>query len=164
MEQKEFEILSMKIRPKLLLLVRNFAVDAGLEADDIVQETFIALWKLIQEGYPVRNAEMLAVKIAKNICVGYYRKARVDTERLVDNNYQGGIEATILTDNEDVEKIKRFIYASLSETQKEYLYMRNDRGLSLDEIATLTGKPKTSIKSAISKARRQMLDLIRGQI
>ena len=38
------------------------------------------------------------------------------------------------------------------------MHLRNDEGLSLDEIATLTGKPKTSIKSTLSKARKQMLD------
>ena len=38
--------------------------------------------------------------------------------------------------------------------------MRNNEGMTLDEIAEITGKPKTSIKSTISAARKQMLNLI----
>ena len=49
-------------------------------------------------------------------------------------------------------------------SQKEYLHLRNDEGKTLDEIAEITGKPKTSIKSTISAARKQMLNLIKKQL
>ena len=42
--------------------------------------------------------------------------------------------------------------------------MRNDEGMTLEEIAEVTGKPKTSIKSTISAARKQMLELIKKQL
>ena len=42
MEKKEFEILSIRIRPKLLSVARNFALVSGIEADDVVQEALIA--------------------------------------------------------------------------------------------------------------------------
>ena len=70
----------------------------------------------------------------------------------------------MLTDREDLRRIQESIYGSLTTTQREYLHLRNDEGLSLDEIATRTGKPKTSIKSTLSKARKQMLELIKGQL
>ena len=76
----------------------------------------------------------------------------------------GGPEATLLTDMEDLRTIKRSIYASLTNTQREYLRMRNDEGMTLEEIAEVTGKPKTSIKSTISAARKQMLELIKKQL
>ena len=43
MEKKEFEILIIKIRPKLLSVARNFALVSGIEADDVVQEALMAL-------------------------------------------------------------------------------------------------------------------------
>lgn len=76
----------------------------------------------------------------------------------------GGTEATILTDVEDLKKIRKSIYATLTNTQREYLHLRNEEGMSLDEMANLTGKPKTSIKSTISSARKQMLNLLKGQL
>ncbi len=160
MEKEEFEILLKKIRPKLLSVARNFALVSGIEADDVVQETLIALWELAQQNYHIRNIEALAIKITKNICVSHYRKVHIDTNSLVQDNYMGGTEATVLTDRNDLIVIRNSIYASLTKSQREYLHLRNEEGLTLEEIAEITGKPKTSIKSTISAARKQMLNLI----
>ena len=164
MEKEDFEILSIKIRPKLLSLARNFALPSGIEPDDVVQEAMIALWELVEQDYPMKDAEALAIRIAKNICVSHYRKAHLDTQSLIHDNYVGGTEATILTDREDLKTIRKSIYASLTKTQREYLHLRNDEGMTLDKIAEMTGKPKTSIKSTLSAARKQMLNLINKQL
>ncbi len=164
MEKIEFEILAKRIRPKLLSVARNFTLASGMETDDVVQEALMNLWDLMDQDYPIKDAEALAVRITKNICVSHYRKVHLDTQSLVHDNYIGGTEATILTDKEDLRKIRKSIYGTLTMTQKEYLHLRNDEGKTLDEIAEITGKPKTSIKSTISAARKQMLNLIKKQL
>ena len=165
MKKEEFDILSYKIRPKLISLARNFiSVVRGIEAEDIVQESLLTLWELSEQGYPIKDSESLAIKITKNICIKHYRKNHLDTHSLIQDNYIGDIEATYLTDLDDLKIIKKHIYSKLTNTQKEYLYLRNEEGKSLDEIADITGKPKTSIKSTISSARKQMLDLIKNQL
>ena len=164
MEKDRFDILSRSIRGKLLALARSFPLPSGVEPDDVVQEAMIALWELTEQGYPIQDAEAMAIRLTKNICVGHYRKARLELQALTHDNYLGGTEATVLTDREDLKRIQESIYGSLTTTQREYLHLRNDEGLSLDEIATLTGKPKTSIKSTLSKARKQLLELIQGQL
>ena len=164
MEKIEFERLTKRIRPKLLSVARNFTLASGMETDDVVQEALMNLWDLMDQDYPIKDAEALAVRITKNICVSHYRKVHLDTQSLVHDNYIGGTEATILTDKEDLRKIRKSIYGTLTMTQKEYLHLRNDEGKTLDEIAEITGKPKTSIKSTISAARKQMLNLIKKQL
>ena len=164
MEKIEFEILTKRIRPKLLSVARNFTLASGMETDDVVQEALMNLWELMEQDYPIRDAEALAIRITKNICVSHYRKVHLDTQSLVHDNYIGGTEATVLTDKEDLRKIRKSIYGTLTMSQKEYLHLRNDEGKTLDEIAEITGKPKTSIKSTISAARKQMLYLIKKQL
>ena len=165
MEKDEFEILAKRVRGKLLALARDFALPSGIEADDVVQEALVSLWELADSGYPIKDAEAMAVKMTKNICVGHYRKARVEMQSLTHgDNYTGGFEATMLTDKEDLRRIRKEVYGTLTTTQREYLHLRNDVGLSLDEIASATGKPKTSIKSTLSKARKQILDLLNKQL
>ena len=164
MEKIEFEILTKRIRPKLLSVARNFTLASGMETDDVVQEALMNLWELMEQDYPIRDAEALAIRITKNICVSQYRKVHLDTQSLVHDNYIGGTEATVLTDKEDLRKIRKSIYGTLTMSQKEYLHLRNDEGKTLDEIAEITGKPKTSIKSTISAARKQMLYLIKKQL
>lgn len=164
MEKDRFDILSRSIRGKLLALARSFALPSGVEPDDVVQEAMIALWELTEQGYPMKDTEAMAIRLTKNICVEHYRKSHLELQALTHDNFLGGTEATVLTDREDLRRIQETIYGSLTTTQREYLHLRNDEGLSLDEIATRTGKPKTSIKSTLSKARKQMLELIKGQL
>lgn len=164
MEKDIFDILSKRIRGKLLVLAQGFALPSGVEAEDVVQEAMLALWELTEQGYPVKDAEAMAVRLTKNICVDYYRKAHLKLQRLTHDNYLGGTDATMQTDDEDLRRIQKSICRTLTSTQREYLYLRNDKGLSLDEIALRTGKPKTSIKSTLSKTRKQILELIKDQL
>ena len=92
--------------------------------------------------------------------MSHYRKVHIDTHSLEHDKYIGGIEATVLTDIEDLKAIRKSIYATLTNSQREFLQLKNDEGKTLEEIAEITGKPKTSIKTTISSARRQMLNLI----
>lgn len=95
MNKNEFDILSQRIRPKLVSLARNFtSVSGGIEAEDIVQESLLALWELSEHGYPIKDTESLAIKITKNTCVSHYRRNRLDTQSLNHDNYIGGMEAT----------------------------------------------------------------------
>ncbi len=164
LRRQEFEAFSQKIRPKLLAIAGSFSFKSGIEAEDVVQETLIRVWELVEQGYPIRNNEGMAVRIAKNICISHSRRAQPETQPLTHDNYCGDSESTELTDIEDLRKIKQSIYGALSETQREYLHLRNDKEMTLDEIANVTGKPKTSIKSSISAARRQMLELIKKHL
>lgn len=164
MGKEEFEILTKNIRRKLLSVARNFPLPSEIEADDVVQEALVALWELVEQNYPIKDAEALGIKITKNICVSHYRKAHLEVQPLSHDNYMGGMEATVLTDTEDLKKIRKSIYGYLTMTQREYLHLRNDEGKTLDEIAEITGKPKTSIKSTLSSARKQMLNLIKNQL
>lgn len=53
---------------------------APLSAEDVVQDTLVVLWQLMEKGYPVRDPEALSVKIAKNLCVAVYRRKKTGTD------------------------------------------------------------------------------------
>ena len=150
----------------MLMLAGRFgnATSQSVEPEDIVQESLVALWRLSESGYPIRDAEALAVKIVKNTCVAHYRKRRIDAQPLGGTDYGGGMSASALTDDEDMAKIETQILGSLTSSQRMLLKMRNDDGLSLDEIAAVTGKPKASVKTTISVARKQMLEQIKRML
>jgi DNA-directed RNA polymerase specialized sigma24 family protein len=60
--------------------------------------------------------------------------------------------------------VKEGLFDRLTPTQKKYIIMRNEWGMSLDEIARQTGSPKSSIKVTISNARRLMLEKIKEEL
>lgn len=156
MTRKEFEHISQGMRRDLVALAARFlrATGGPEEGEDIVQEALTVLWELSERGYPIRDPKALAVKVTKNICVSRYRKRKIETCRLEDFSFPGGISAEERIEAADNTRVKKILYSGLSETQRKYMTMNNDEGLTLDEISEKTGKPKTSIKVAISNARK----------
>lgn len=160
MTQQEFGQLSTRLRGKLEALARRFTLTAGIgdEPEDIVQEALVTLWELSEKGYPIQNAEALAVRLVKNRCVDHYRKRKVFFSPLEEGLQAGNPPVTGRLEDEENERIRKHLYGMLSETQRTFLAMRNEYDLSLDEIAAATGRPKNSIKSSLSSARRQLLE------
>lgn len=73
------------------------------------------------------------------------RKLKVQSLRGED--YQGGYMATDAVEDADNRRIREALLGELTPTQRELLRLRNEEGLTLDEIARITGKPKTSATS-----------------
>ena len=163
MTRQEFGQISTEIRDKLVAVARPFCRTTGLSEmpEDMVQEALAKLWELSEKGYPIRDAEALAVRLTKNICVNHYRKRKVVFQPLPAVEDKGAPPASTRLDEEETQRIKQTLYGKLSQTQRELLALRNDYGLSLDEIAATTGRPKNSIKVSISTARRQMLEQLK---
>ena len=158
MTREEFGHFCDKTKGELTRLARRFikATSGSEEAEDIVQEATIVLWLLYERDYPIQNPKALAIKITKNICVSRYRKRKLETTRLEGDSFSGGISAEERVEAADNTRIKKDLYGKLSGREREYLTLRNDQDLSLDEIAQKTGKTKASIKVALSNARRKL--------
>lgn len=154
----EIEHALSGMRGKLLGVAGRFMKASGIAEDeeDIVQEALTELWMLFESGYAIRNAEALAVKITKTVCVRHFRKRKIQTSPIDGIDCPGGMPASGNVDMSETLKLRKSLMDSLSATQKRYLMMRNERDMSLDEIAAETGRPKSSIKATISQARRIM--------
>ena len=164
MTEQEFENIYTAVRAKLIAITRQFnrATALNLDHEDIVQEALIAFWELSERGYPIGNYEALLVKITKNICVSRYRKQKFKTEPIVRDIYMGEERASHITDRMDEVVIKKRLYESLTKTEREYMLMKTERGMSLDEISKETGKPKPGIKTALSKAKRKLEEQLKN--
>ena len=160
MTEQEFAYLSDRIRSKLIALARRFnrASGCGADAEDIVQDALVTLWLLAKKGYPIRDAEALAVKITKTCCVERYRRQHIRFEPMEDLSIAGSISTSSGMEEMDMETIRGIVQRGLTDSQRKLLVLRHDDGLSLDEIAAVTGRPKTSIKVALSAARKKMME------
>ncbi len=163
MTRDEFEHTCSTIQGDLIALARRFrrAVGGPEEAEDIVQEALIVLWKLSERGYPVRDCKALAIKITKNICLARLRKRNAEILPIDGLQIEGGLSAEERVETTDNQRIKESVYGQLSKSQAEYLTLRSEDGLSLDQIAEKTGKPKSSIKVLMSIARKKMWEQLK---
>ncbi len=145
-------------------MVRKFSKAAAMamDDDDVVQEAFIALWQLSEKGYPIRNAEALLIRITKNICAGQFRRRKNRTQVPLEDTIpqEGPVSGRIESEDEDM--IKQLLYETLTKTEREYMIMKTDEEMSLDEISEKTGKDKSGIKTALSKARKKLKDAFKN--
>ncbi len=163
MTEQEFIALSDRIRGKLIGLARRFNRAAGWcgDAEDVVQDALVTLWQLSEKDYPIRDPEALAVKITKTRCVESYRRQHVRYVPIADQPLAGSHPATAGTERMDIETVRNFVQRALSDSQRKLLVLRNEDGLSLDEIAAVTGRPKSSVKVALSTARKCMMEQLK---
>lgn len=163
MTEQEFTYLSRRVRGRLIALAKRFNRAAGCagQAEDTVQDALLTLWQLAEKGYPIRDAEALAVKITKARCVENYRRQHLLLEPLENQPVASSYTAADGTDEMDIITIRSLVQETLSDSQRKLLSLRNDYGLSLDQIAAETGRPKASIKVSLSTARKAMMNQLK---
>ena len=163
MTREEFEIFTRETREDLTALAGKFFIGTCRQVgpEDIAQEALVRLWELLEKNYPINNPRALAIKIVKNSCVSLYRKSQNKALPLNDVIDLSGDSASEHVETTDNLRIKESLYRRLTPARQECMTLRNEYGLSLDEIAEVTGRPKSSVKVLISTARRQMLEQIK---
>ena len=158
---KTLETELAQIRPRVLETARRFFRASHLEGDpeDVVQEVLLRLWEARRSGTQIRNAEAWAVAAAKpcpskNGCISLWRQKRPVCsypEDLPDSRSA----ATSLEEAEARQRADK-VLSQIPAASRRLLQLRAS-GLSLDEMAALTGRTKGSVKSSISAARHEMI-------
>lgn len=159
--KRSLDIELAEVRPKVLALARRFFRASGLAGDpeDVVQDVLVRLWEVRQSGKEIRNVEAWAVATARNCCVSLWRKSRKGfTLPLREEEMAGYTPTGSMEEKEAMETVKKALESIPAATR--LLLQLRAKGLSLDEMAAVTGRPKGSLKSSISAARKQMLKLI----
>ena len=158
MTQQEFEHIYISIRGNMMGIAKQFCRSASidLDAEDVVQEALIAFWELAERDYPMPNPKALLVLITKNICISRYRKKKLETKPISGDDFLGGESASRTVEMADEQIIKQRLYDTLTRTERLYMLMKTDQGMSLDEMVQETGGTRASIKVALSKAKRKI--------
>jgi RNA polymerase sigma-70 factor (ECF subfamily) len=131
------------------------------EAKDIVQETFIRVWRHLNRY----NAEMKFTTwlfaIASNLCYDRLRALKrkaifhsIGKVNLYHFNFQSpeNIELNII--NSELAKIIMALTHEMTPKQKLVFTLRDLEGLEVDEIITITGLTAEKIKSNLYLARQ----------
>ena len=157
--QESLDIVLAAARPKVLALARQFARASGLRADaeDIAQEVLVRLWTALSGGEEIRSAEAWAVRVTKNLCVSLLRKDRLWGTAPLPESLPSGESASTAVDNNERRRALDRALQRIHPGTRRLLELRA-AGMSLDEIAAATGRPKSSVKSSISIARKQIIN------
>jgi RNA polymerase sigma factor (sigma-70 family) len=131
------------------------------EAEDAVQNTFIAAMQALQRGtVPVCEAAWL-FKIAENACAAIYRAgARRDDRELTDPQTLSRFAGP--GGGEDALVGVAGALDTITENQRKAFVLRELRGLSYAEIAVQLGVSVASVETLIYRARRGLARALEG--
>jgi len=165
MKSSEFKILVMPYSERLYRMAFRMMGNRE-EAEDMVQEAYVKLWKMRNELPSYNSIEALAIRITRNLCLDGLRKRKTGLEAYKSQEVQK-IEFDMnphetLENKEDAEMMHRLIN-TLPEPQRSLIHLRHIEGKEYDEIATMVNMNVNAIRVSISRARKQMREILEKQ-
>lgn len=131
------------------------------EAEDVVQEIFIRLWKMGQRLDEYKSVQALATTMTRNYCIDLIRKQKHSyTDDFTANVH---LESALpsphdVMENRETGEILNRIIADLPELYRVVIIMRDIEGDSYEEIAKKTEQNINTLRVTLSRARKIIRD------
>ncbi len=158
-------------RPVYSVLMR--VVRRSEDAEDLVQETFVKVFKALDRYDPERPFAAWIFTIASRLAIDHFRRRRIQTvslsysdpgsseERTMDVE-DTGLKPDEITSNAEEELQTSAIIDSLPEHYRIVVLLRHQHDLSYEEISQALNLPLGTVKARIHRARALLKDRIQG--
>ncbi len=143
----------IRLRQRLRVITGRVIADSA-GAEDVLQDSFVRLWR---KHYPLQSekeAEALLTRAVKNASLNEKRRKRGDP-----------LVMDIVDESQDAEErertydeLKRKIDRELTSTQKYILEEKEYGGRTLEEIARELKMEPAAIRMQLSRARKKLKD------
>lgn len=129
------------------------------DAEDMVQEVYLKLWKKREELPPdIGNTEAYCVTLTKNLCLDALRASRPEEDNRPPEELGIAHESDPLremTAKDEANQVKRII-ESLPRQQRQVIVMRDVNECSMEEIEEATGLSPGNIRVLLSRTRKKI--------
>jgi RNA polymerase sigma-70 factor (ECF subfamily) len=158
-------------RPVYSVLMR--VVRRSEDAEDLVQETFVKVFRALDRYDPERSFAAWIFTIASRLAIDQHRRRRVQTVSLNVTDPGSGEERTMdvvdpglrpdeITSNAEEELQTSALIDSLPEHYRIVVLLRHQQDLSYEEISEALNLPLGTVKARIHRARALLKDRIQG--
>ncbi len=127
------------------------------EAEDVVQDVIIKMWKMGERLNDVENLESYALRLTRNLSIDRQRMKVNQVESFDElEDFHGGISNSIESRLEQQERIDsiRDIMMQMPEKQRSVMQLRDFEGKSYKEIALALEISEDQVKVNIFRARQ----------
>jgi len=159
MTKEQFKSTVMPSKGKLFRIAVSLLSNQQ-EAEDVLQDLYLKLWNMREKLPEYNSVEALAVTMTKNLCLDKlrsYRHRKQNDIEVEDMNVKTGIPDPELQMelSESSISIHRLVQ-QLPEQQQLVMHLRDIEHYSYDEIETMTGLSRNSIRANLSRARKKV--------
>lgn len=165
-----FECLVLRYEDKLLKYIKNISLTSQDEAEDILQDAFIKIWKNLY-GFDQRlPLESWIFRIVHNETISFWRKKSAygkDKIMSLDQNPLVALKATELTNHDDLDYIAKTIHEILPQLKLEYrevLVLKFLEDKSYEEISDILKIPEGTVATRINRAKKSFRELSKGKL
>jgi RNA polymerase sigma-70 factor (ECF subfamily) len=133
------------------------------EAEDVVQEAFLRLHRMLREGERVESPRAYLATVVTRLCIDQLRSARARRERYVGEWLP---EPLLASDEADPARHAEVadslslaflvLLESLSPEQRAAFLLREVFDYPYDQIARIVGKSEDNTRQLVTRARRQL--------
>ena len=165
MKSSEFKLLVLPHSSRLFRMAFRLMSNRE-EAEDIVQEVYVKLWGMRNKLNTYNSIEALAVRITRNLCLDNLRRRKVNQNAMKAEQMKEEMHsvspAEQLEKKEEAEMIHTLI-AALPEPQRSLVHLRHLEGKEYEEISEMVNMNVNAIRVSISRARKQMREMLEKQ-
>jgi len=161
MNWQTFHMNVEAIKNKLFRFAMSMLRDEA-EAEDVVQEVVIKLWKQRQQLDRIQNLEAWTMRLTRNLSIDKLRSKHrryepIDSVVDLDNNEPSPARQAEL--NDTMDQLKAWI-KKLPEKQQMVFQLRDIEGMTYKEIAESLDMPLSQVKINLFRARQQVREYL----
>ena len=158
MDKISFRNDILPLKNKLFRLALRITLN-NADAEDIVQETLIKVWKRREHWHEIESIEAFCYSICRNLALDRTRRADKFSESLdetqsmaVDTSYSSNPEEQV--QQSDRMKLVKELIDHLPEKQRSIIQLRDFEGKSYKEIADIMQMTDEQVKVTLFRARQ----------
>lgn len=130
------------------------------EAEDIVQDCLLKIWKQTRQGEVIRNLETYALTMSRNLALNRKQLSHNRSISLVEEEHDTRDEHQLSPDEQMMRKeatsLIEQIVNNLPEKQRTVMHLRDIEGKAYKEIAEALSITESDVKVTLYRARQQV--------
>jgi len=163
-QERAFEALVDRYQVRLLAFCRGMLASSE-DAEDVLQEVFVAAHKAILADSRTINARPWLYRIARNRCLNHLRKPVPEGQDSMDvHPHENGVSVAERVQTRAEFRALIGDVQGLPETQRSALLLREIDALAYEEIAVAMDTTVPAVKSLLVRARISLADSSQGRL
>ena len=156
-----FSCLYDRYEAQLLRYIKRISVVTNEEAEDILQESYVKVWKNLNEFNPNLRLSSWLFRIVHNHTISYWRRNKRSKESptitLSDKMLQViSDDIRVDGDDENIEERIQKAVQGLPEKYKEVLVLKYFENMSYEDISDVLRIPEGTVATRLNRARKAL--------